>query len=82
MVCPMKVARNAPAIPSTVVKRKPFGSFAPGETVTLGGYAFRFEGVTVPLETLASRERVERTLRTLRAEAPPRPDGSRARSRA
>jgi 3-hydroxyacyl-[acyl-carrier-protein] dehydratase len=40
-----------------------------------------FEGVTVPLETLESREMVERTLRTLKAEAPPRPDGSRARSR-
>jgi hypothetical protein len=32
MVCPMKVARKAPAIPSTVVRRKPLGSFGPGES--------------------------------------------------
>jgi hypothetical protein len=31
-VWPMKVATNAPAIPSTVVSMKPFGSFGPGET--------------------------------------------------
>src|SRR5262245_15737058 len=28
----MKVARKAPAIPSTVVRRKPLGSFGPGES--------------------------------------------------
>jgi hypothetical protein len=28
----MNVATNAPAIPSTVVRMKPFGSFGPGES--------------------------------------------------
>jgi hypothetical protein len=32
MVCPMKVATNAPAIPSPVVSMKPFGRFGPCDT--------------------------------------------------
>src|SRR5215470_18265250 len=32
MVWPMKVARKAPAIPSTVVRMKPLGLFGPGES--------------------------------------------------
>jgi 3-hydroxyacyl-[acyl-carrier-protein] dehydratase len=42
-----------------------------------------FEGVTVPLETLESREQVERAWRVLRAEPALRPDGGgRPRGRA
>src|SRR5713226_6323198 len=32
MAWPMKVARNAPAMPSTVVRMNPLGLFGPGET--------------------------------------------------
>src|SRR5258708_11246003 len=33
MACPRKVARNAPAIPITVVRMKPVGLFGPGESM-------------------------------------------------
>ena len=36
-----------------------------------------FEGVTLPLETLAAREQVERTYRVLRGEVPYRGEGAR-----
>src|ERR1700730_3961312 len=32
MAWPIKVARNAPAMPSTVVRRNPLGLFGPGES--------------------------------------------------
>src|SRR5436309_5581967 len=32
MACPMKVAKNAPTMPSTVVKIKPLGLFGPGDS--------------------------------------------------
>src|SRR6266403_5360631 len=32
MAWPMKVARNAPAMPSTVVRMKPLGLFGPGDS--------------------------------------------------
>src|SRR3954453_4925599 len=32
MACPMNVAKNAPTIPSTVVKIKPLGLFGPGDS--------------------------------------------------
>ena len=67
IVWPMKVARKAPAMPSTVVRMKPVGVFGPGDSQRA------IRPATKPMTMIQMMPLMTFALRTGRGRAPAKP---------